>query len=116
NILARVGAHHVVAPEHDMGERVAHLLTGRMLDYLEVDEDFAVVKTGPPRDIVGLALRDAAARDRYGVTVVAIRPAATEPGRRSAFRDATPDTMIMPDDIVIAIGSTDAVERFAAGD
>lgn len=42
-ILERVGADHVVFPEHEMGERVAHLVTGRMLDYIELDEGFALV-------------------------------------------------------------------------
>ena len=27
-ILTRVGAHHVVLPEHEMGERIAHLVSG----------------------------------------------------------------------------------------
>jgi trk system potassium uptake protein len=40
-ILERMGAHHVVLPEHDMGERVAHLATGRMLDYIEFEDDYA---------------------------------------------------------------------------
>src|SRR5690606_38586946 len=44
-ILERVGAHHVVLPEHDMGERVAHLVMGRMLDYIEFEDDYAMVKT-----------------------------------------------------------------------
>ena len=47
-ILERVGAHHVVLPEHDMGERVAHLVTGRMMDYIEFEDDFAMVKTVAP--------------------------------------------------------------------
>ncbi len=34
-ILKRVDAHHVVFPEHEMGERVAHTVQGRMLDYIE---------------------------------------------------------------------------------
>ena len=52
-ILSQLGVHHVVLPEHDMGERVAHLVTGRMLDYIEFDDDFAMVKTTPPAAIVG---------------------------------------------------------------
>jgi trk system potassium uptake protein len=44
-ILESVGAHHVVLPEHDMGERVAHLVTGRLLDYIEFGDDYAIVKT-----------------------------------------------------------------------
>ena len=31
-VAERVGAHHVVYPEADMGERVAHLVTGKMID------------------------------------------------------------------------------------
>jgi trk system potassium uptake protein TrkA len=43
-ILERLGVHHVILPEHEMGERVAHLVTGRMLDFIEFD-DYALVKT-----------------------------------------------------------------------
>ncbi len=46
-ILERVGAHHVVLPEHDMGERVAHLVTGRMLDFIAFDDDYAIIKRSP---------------------------------------------------------------------
>lgn len=43
-ILEQVGAHHVVLPEHDMGERVAHLVSGRVLDYVDPHElTYAVV-------------------------------------------------------------------------
>lgn len=48
-ILEQVGAHHVVLPEHDMGERVAHLVSGRMLDYVELEEGFSLIKTKAPR-------------------------------------------------------------------
>ena len=62
-ILERVGAHHVVFPEQDMGERVAHLVAGRLLDYIEFDDDFAIVKTrAPARDRATLG-RDRAAQE-----------------------------------------------------
>ena len=48
-ILSQIGVHHVVRPEHDMGKRVAHLVRGRMLDYIEFDDGYAIVKTRPPR-------------------------------------------------------------------
>src|SRR3546814_17555776 len=44
-ILERVGAHHVIYPEHDMGHRVAHLLGGRMIDWPQLDEQLALVET-----------------------------------------------------------------------
>ncbi|HJX29137.1 MAG TPA: TrkA family potassium uptake protein, partial [Thermoanaerobaculia bacterium] len=48
-ILERTGAHHVVYPEAAMGERVAHLVTGKMIDFIEFDDGFAIVKTRAPQ-------------------------------------------------------------------
>ena len=56
-ILTRLGVHHVVRPEHDMGQRVAHLVAGRMLDYIEFDEDFAMAETIPPAMLLGRPLK-----------------------------------------------------------
>ena len=47
-ILTQLGVQHVVRPEHDMGRRVAHLVGGRMLEYVEFDPGFAMAKTNPP--------------------------------------------------------------------
>jgi trk system potassium uptake protein TrkA len=49
-ILTRLGAHHVVLPEHDRGERVAHLVTGRMLDFIQFEDDYAIAKTTAPSE------------------------------------------------------------------
>ena len=48
-IAQRVGAHHVVYPEADMGERVANLITGRLIDFIEFDDGFALAKIHAPR-------------------------------------------------------------------
>ncbi|MFI6129538.1 potassium channel family protein [Micromonospora sp. NPDC051141] len=117
NILTRVGAHHVVAPEHDMGERVAHLLSGRILDYVEVDSDFAVIKTTPPRDVVGVPLRESRVRSKWGVTVVAVKAQAAPPGGKpGTFTYATPDTVLAYGDLILVVGTIDNVERFATTD
>lgn len=107
-ILERIGAHHVVLPEHEMGERVAHLVTGRMLDFIEFEDDYAMVKTRAPDEAVGRPLSDSALRSRYGVTVVGIK----RPGQD--FTYATADTVIDRGDILIVAGRTNAVEQFAA--
>ncbi|MFX7824998.1 NAD-binding protein, partial [Acinetobacter baumannii] len=44
-ILEQLGIEHVVYPEADMGRRVAHLVRGAMLDYVEFDKDLVVAKT-----------------------------------------------------------------------
>ena len=73
-ILAQVGVAHVVRPEHEMGQRVAHLVRRRMRDYIEFDDGNAVARTVPPRSLLGRTLADAAVRSRFGVTVVGIKP------------------------------------------
>ncbi|GAA3116879.1 potassium channel family protein [Streptosporangium carneum] len=105
-ILERVGAHHVVQPEHDMGERVAHLVTGRMLDYVEIDEGYALVKTRAPGWAAGKALGELGIRKKYGVTVVGIKGS-------GGFTYATSDTVIHRGAILLVAGETGKAERFA---
>jgi len=40
-ILTRIGAHRVIYPEREAGERVAHLVSGRMIDFIRFDDNFA---------------------------------------------------------------------------
>jgi trk system potassium uptake protein TrkA len=106
-ILERVGAHHVVHPEHDMGRRVAHLVTGRMIEFVQLDEGFALVELKPPKELVGRSLADSKVRSRHGITVVCIKPAG------GSFTYATPDTVPGPDDVLVVAGETGKVEGFA---
>jgi trk system potassium uptake protein TrkA len=105
-ILERVGAHHVVLPEHDMGERIAHLVSGRILDYVEVDEDFAMAKTRAPKQLVGVRLGDSRLRARLGVTVVSVKRADED------FTYATVDTVLQAGDIILVVGRIAAIEQF----
>jgi trk system potassium uptake protein TrkA len=107
-ILSAVGAHHVVYPEREMGDRVAHLIASRMLDYIEFDDGFAIAKTRPPQAAVGQTLAGSALRTRYGVTVVGVKRSNED------FTYARPETVVPPDALLIVAGSTEAVQRFAA--
>lgn len=107
-ILTRVGANHVISPEREAGERVAHLVNGRMLDFIRFDDDFVLVKMSPPRLIRGVALGESAVRSRYNVTVVGVK----SPGK--PFRYAEAGTVVTDRDLIIASGTTRDVERFAA--
>lgn len=106
-ILERVGATRVVFPEHDMGERVAHMVTGRMVDYIELDDTFALVETVAPADLIGRTLGEAKVRSRHGVTVVCIKP----PGGH--FTYATADTEVPAGALLVVAGECDRAERFA---
>ena len=52
----QIGVHHVVRPEHDMGRRVAHLVRGRMLDYIELDDGLRVREGRAAREMLGKPL------------------------------------------------------------
>ena len=96
-----------VRPEHDMGERVAHMVTGKMMDFIQLDAGFALVETAAPSRLWGLDLAGAGVRNRFGVTVVCIKP------RGSSFTYATPETEINQGDILLVAGETEQVEAFA---
>ncbi|HEY2947561.1 MAG TPA: TrkA family potassium uptake protein [Micromonosporaceae bacterium] len=107
-ILRQVGAQHVIYPEAVMGDRVAHLITSRMIDFIEFDDGFAIAKTRAPTDAVGRTLADVGLRTRYGVTVVGVK----ETGRDFVY--AQPQTVVPPGALMIVAGPTEQVQRFAA--
>ena len=107
-ILDRLGVHHVVYPEHDAGERVAHLVTGRLMDYIEFDDGFAIGKLLPPKETQGFTLEESKVREKYGITVVGIK----SPGKD--FTYAVPQTRVSSYDVMIVSGRSELIERFAA--
>jgi trk system potassium uptake protein TrkA len=109
-ILERIGANHVIYPEAEAGERVAHLVSGRMLDFIEFDDDFALVKMYPPKLIRGKALAASGVRSKYRITVVGVK----SPGL--PFTYATAETVVSDHDLVIVSGTEGDIERFAALD
>jgi trk system potassium uptake protein TrkA len=107
-ITERVGAHHVVYPETDMGERVAHLVTGKMIDFIEFDDGFAIAKSRSPMETHQKTLAQSDVRKRHGITVVGIKR------RHEDFIYAQPETEIKPGDHLIVAGPTRQVVRFAS--
>ena len=106
-ILRRIGAHHVVYPEADAGKRVAHLVNGRLMDFIEFDDDFAIVKMRPPREVQGMTLAESDIRSIHGVTVVGVK----SPGKD--FTYAEPSTMVTSHDLLIVSGHTHLIEKFS---
>lgn len=107
-ILERIGAHHVIFPEAEAGERAAHILSGRMMDYLDVDSDYAIVKMAPPASLVGKSLADAQVRQKYRITVVGIKPA------DGTFTYATAATVLHSGDVILVSGANRDLEVFSS--
>ncbi len=107
-ILERIGANHVIYPEAEAGERVAHLVSGRMLDFIEFDDDFAIVKMYAPIPMHNRSLAESSIRSKYRVTVVGVKSLGQE------FTYASPETVISGRDMLIVSGHSADLEKFAA--
>ena len=105
-ILERVGATHVIRPESAMGERVAHMVTGAMIDYIEFDDGFAIARTRAPEISWDRTLEETGLRRKYDVTVVGVKR------RGQDFTYARPETKISKSDELIVCGATQKVENF----
>ncbi len=107
-ILERTGATHVVFPEQRMGERVAHLLNGRLIDFIGFGDEFAIARLKAPEAIVGLPLMTSDCRKKFAVTVVGVKRGSED------FIHAVPDTLVFPDDELVVSGRIADIERFSA--
>ncbi|QUL98469.1 MAG: TrkA family potassium uptake protein [Candidatus Fermentithermobacillus carboniphilus] len=105
-ILERVGADTIVFPEKDMGERVAYsLVSGSVIDYLELSEDYGVVEIAVAGGLVGRTLRNLNLRNRMGLNVMAIKRGDTV----NVY--VNPDEPLREGDILVAIGPNEGVHR-----
>lgn len=105
-ILEQLGVHHVIFPEKDMGQRVAHMVSGETLDYIQLDEDFVMAKTEAPASFEGKSLGEMKFRSQHGVTVVATRK------KGESYLPSFPETVLNAGDVMIVAGRTEKVEDF----
>jgi len=105
-ILEQLGVHHVIFPEMDMGKRVAHMVSGESLDYVELDKDFVMVKTEAPDLFHGKTLSELKFRSEHGITVVATKRAG------STYQPSFPETIIEKGDLMVVAGRTEKVDEF----
>lgn len=105
-ILGQLGISHVVRPEHDMGRRTAHLVRGGMLDYIEIENDFVLIRTQPPEYAQDRPLGVLGLREKYGITVVAVRKPDV------GWQHTTAQTVLYAEDEIIVQGYKEATETF----
>ena len=106
-ILNQLGVDHVIRPEHDMGKRVAHLVRGSLLDYVEFEDDFVMIRPSPPAEACDRPLGVLGLRDKYGITIVAVK----RPG--GIWGHTTAQTVLYEEDQIIVQGSKTQAERFS---
>lgn len=107
-ILESVGADKIVFPEKDMGRRLAYsLVSGSVIDYIDLSEDYGVVEVPVQGPLVGRTLSNLGLRGKFGINIVGIK--------RNSHVNVyiNPEEPLREGDVMIAIGPTDGVQRFS---
>jgi len=107
HILQRIGATRCVQPETAMGERLAHQVSGSMMEYLELDEEFSLVELKTPRKLLDKTLKDLHLRQNYHVNIVAVK----KQNQKFTYPDA--DILLEEGDILVATGKSSDLARFS---
>ncbi|SDH94505.1 trk system potassium uptake protein TrkA [Alteribacillus persepolensis] len=106
-VLDKLGADKIIHPEHDMGNRIAqHLVSEKVIDYIELSDDFSIVEIAAPPHMDSKTLLDLNIRARFGITILGIK--------RGKDINISPmaDDQIHKDDILIVIGHKNDLKRF----
>ena len=121
-ILARIGADEIVNPEKEAAERWCNrLLAPSIMERIELADGYSLVEVVAPASFHHKTIRQLEIAKKFRVSVVAIRRRLEEQQGRSAAagRDyiiSVPlaDTEIVPDDVLILVGSDEAIADFPA--
>jgi len=108
-VLEKIGVDKIVFPERDMGARIARsLVTPNIKDYIELEPDYSVIEIEALPDFVDKTLSELDLRNKYGITVLAIK-------RDSSF-NISPHAkdMIKKGDFLIVIGETKKITELAS--
>ncbi len=108
-ILSAVGAQHVIFPEKETGERLAHLIASRMLDFMEFGDAFAIAKMHVPAPVTGHHVTEQQLLDRYGIRIIGVKRPAEQ-----RYHYVSDSLLLRPDDIVIVEGTIEQVQAFAS--
>lgn len=108
-VLRAVGAHQIINPEAEIGERLARRLAQpNVLEQLELGDDVDLAELTVPEAFVGRSLIELDLRRRHAVSVLAIR----RKGRVRATLDGTES--LESGDVLVLIGTRTAISAMAS--
>lgn len=119
-VLLRVGATKVVAPEKDMGIRVAKsLVSPTVIEHIELSEDSSIAELITPAEYINKKLLDIDIRKRYGLNIIAIKKIMKIVAKDGEVKEEQkinvspePDDVIRKEDILIVVGTNEHIEEF----
>ncbi|MDD6047154.1 MAG: TrkA family potassium uptake protein [bacterium] len=110
-LLEKTGADKVVLPEHEAGVRLARsLVSGSIIDYLDLSDEYSINETLIPTPWVGKTLVELNVRNRFGVSVIAIRRG------EDILVTLDPKAPLHAGDVLVMIGSNESLSRIGHGD
>jgi trk system potassium uptake protein TrkA len=110
-ILDRLGVTRVIFPEREMAVRIAHgLAVPGLVDFIELSQDSSIIELPAPPEFAGRTLKELGLRARFGLTLIAIRHREAG-GAEKTLVSPGPDDRIEPGDILVLLGSNDAMKR-----
>lgn len=120
-VLASVGADEIVSPEYESALRWAHrLMLPNLREYIELGEGYTMVYMTAPRLLHKRTLQEINLRQAHAVNLVAIqrmiKTTSVSGGRevdKKIIEVPTAKTRIEPDDVLILVGSNEALREFS---
>lgn len=110
-VLESIGAHWVIYPERDMGERVANqLLSPNMLNYIELSKKHNIEEIIIPSKMIGKNLRELDIRAKFNVSVIAIVRS------DDILISPSPEELLKKEDILVTIGDRKDLAKFSSLD
>lgn len=104
-ILERMGTDRVIQPEREMGVRTAQGLAQGVTDYIRIEENFALVEMEAPESFLGKPLGESGIRNKYGITIVSVKP----PG--GVFRHTDANTVLERGELILIAGTPAQLDR-----
>jgi trk system potassium uptake protein TrkA len=111
-ILERIGVNRVIFPEREMAMRVAHsLVVANVLDYIELSRDFSIIEMPAPAAFIGKSLKEIQLRNRYGLTLIAIKRKPEGGGPEATNVAPTADDKILAGDVLALLGPNERLAQ-----
>jgi len=116
DILKRVGANHVVYPELEMGQQVAHrLVNPDILQEIALSKEYSIKELTLPLELLGKSILEGDIRARFGLTILAIRTRHEEEKEKDQdmlLLSPSPSYIFREEDRVLLFGKNSDIENF----
>lgn len=107
-ILLEIGAHEIIRPEKEMGDKVArNIMRNNILDVINLDDENSIIEFTAPERWIGRSLKDLDLRKKYKINVIGFK---SDPDGKLQI-NVPPEQKIEPESFIVAIGKPDTFEH-----